>query len=84
MANDVVCAVCKDEISLGVEVTRLPCSHHYHQDCIMPWLSIRKTCPLCRFELPTDDVDYERRKNRNGAGTSLIGDLQFSNYQLLP
>ncbi|XP_027153053.1 uncharacterized protein LOC113753152 [Coffea eugenioides] len=84
MANDVVCAVCKDEISLGVEVTRLPCSHHYHQDCIMPWLSIRNTCPLCRFELPTDDVDYERRKNRNGAGTSLIGDLQFSNYQLLP
>lgn len=80
-ANDVVCAVCKNEISQGVEVTRLPCCHHYHQDCIMPWLSIRNTCPLCRFELPTDDVDYERRKNRNG----LIGDLQFRyNYQLLP
>lgn len=84
-ANDVVCAVCKDEISVGVEVTRLPCCHHYHRDCIMPWLSIRNTCPLCRYELPTDDVDYERRKSRNGAGTSLIGDLRVRyNYQLLP
>ncbi|XP_071695979.1 uncharacterized protein [Rutidosis leptorrhynchoides] len=63
--NDcVICAVCKDEIKMDEKVTQLPCRHHYHGECIVPWLGIRNTCPVCRFELPTDDVDYERSKNR--------------------
>ncbi|KAK1423368.1 hypothetical protein QVD17_18669 [Tagetes erecta] len=60
----VTCAVCKDEISIEERVAQLPCMHHYHGECIVPWLSIRNTCPVCRFELPTDDDDYERSKNR--------------------
>lgn len=62
--DNVICAVCKDEILIEEKVIQLPCRHHYHGDCIKPWLSIRNTCPVCRFELPTDDVDYERSKNR--------------------
>ncbi|XP_042479631.1 E3 ubiquitin ligase BIG BROTHER-related-like [Macadamia integrifolia] len=61
---NVLCAVCKDEISTKEEAKRLPCSHHYHGDCIIPWLNIRNTCPVCRFELPTDDPDYEQRRIR--------------------
>nr|XP_043638924.1 E3 ubiquitin-protein ligase CIP8-like [Erigeron canadensis] len=60
--NDAVCAVCKDEIGVGEVVKRLPCSHFYHGDCIVPWLCIQNTCPVCRYELPTDDLGYERRK----------------------
>lgn len=57
------CAVCKDEMSIGSEaVLQLPCNHKYHGECIVPWLETRNTCPVCRYELPTDDVDYERRK----------------------
>lgn len=67
--NNVVCAVCKDEILLEEKVKRLPCSHHYHGDCIVPWLSIRNTCPVCRYELPTDDPEYEHMKSqRTGRG----------------
>ncbi|XP_043702741.1 uncharacterized protein LOC122652921 [Telopea speciosissima] len=62
--NNVLCAVCKDDISTEEEAKRLPCSHHYHGDCIIPWLNIRNTCPVCRFELPTDDPDHERRRTR--------------------
>ncbi|XP_071703132.1 uncharacterized protein [Rutidosis leptorrhynchoides] len=62
--DSVICAVCKDELLMNENVTQLPCRHHYHGECIVPWLSIRNTCPVCRFELPTDDVDYERSKNR--------------------
>lgn len=65
--NNVVCAVCKDEVVVGELATRLPCSHGYHGECILPWLDIRNTCPVCRYELPTDDVDYERRKVERGA-----------------
>ncbi|KAK1438946.1 hypothetical protein QVD17_04759 [Tagetes erecta] len=71
--DNVVCAVCKDEISTVEKVTQLPCKHHYHGECIIPWLSIRNTCPVCRFELPTDDVDYERSKNMVDADELRVG-----------
>lgn len=74
------CAVCKNDISLKEKVRRLPCLHYYHDDCIIPWLSIRNTCPVCRYELPTDDSEYEQTKNR-GSGQS-IGDLGVR-YDLL-
>ncbi|KAJ8536346.1 hypothetical protein K7X08_034747 [Anisodus acutangulus] len=60
--NYATCAICKDEMNLGEKARQLPCAHRYHGDCILPWLGIRNTCPVCRHELPTDDPDYERRR----------------------
>ncbi|CAL5001532.1 unnamed protein product [Urochloa decumbens] len=56
------CAVCKDGVAAGQRAKRLPCSHRYHDECIVPWLQVRNSCPLCRFELPTDDPEYETWK----------------------
>ncbi|KAF2288006.1 hypothetical protein GH714_003857 [Hevea brasiliensis] len=64
--NDgLACAICKDVLSIGTEVNQLPCLHLYHPSCIFPWLSTRNSCPLCRFELPTDDKEYEKGKQNN-------------------
>lgn len=57
-----VCAICKELFTLSNETTQLPCLHLYHAHCIVPWLSARNSCPLCRYELPTDDKDYEEGK----------------------
>lgn len=64
--DDLTCAICKDSLSVGTIVNQLPCLHFYHRSCILPWLSTRNTCPLCRFELPTEDQDYEERKHASG------------------
>ena len=56
------CPVCKEEFVLSEECLLMPCEHHFHKDCLIPWLKERNSCPVCRYELPTDDEDFERRK----------------------
>ncbi|XP_057510397.1 E3 ubiquitin-protein ligase CIP8 [Actinidia eriantha] len=59
-----VCAICKDSVKVRERVKKLPCGHKYHEDCIVCWLGSRNSCPVCRFELETDDPDYEEQKRR--------------------
>ena len=49
------CTVCCDTIALGSKGMFTPCGHIYHPDCLNPWLKDHNTCPVCRFELPTED-----------------------------
>ncbi|KAL3635126.1 hypothetical protein CASFOL_019673 [Castilleja foliolosa] len=67
-SDSMECAVCKDSFIVGTVVNMLPCFHRFHPSCILPWLSARNTCPLCRHEVPSDDVDYEARKRNRGDG----------------
>ncbi|KAK7394921.1 hypothetical protein VNO78_15462 [Psophocarpus tetragonolobus] len=73
--GELVCAICKDVLAPDTEVNQLPCSHLYHINCILPWLSARNSCPLCRYELPTDDKDYEEGK-QNIDGRNVIHERQ--------
>ncbi|CAL0333764.1 unnamed protein product [Lupinus luteus] len=43
-----ICSICLDDLSIGSEATRMPCSHVYHNHCIVKWLKTCNTCPLCR------------------------------------
>uniref|UniRef100_A0A3Q3KWL6 RING-type E3 ubiquitin transferase n=1 Tax=Mastacembelus armatus TaxID=205130 RepID=A0A3Q3KWL6_9TELE len=49
------CPVCMEDYSLGETVRKLPCLHYFHSECIVPWLELHDTCPVCRKSL--DGVD---------------------------
>jgi hypothetical protein len=51
-AAEAECAVCLQSFEEGGRIRVMPCSHGFHEDCIVRWLGISRLCPLCRFALP--------------------------------
>ncbi|KAI3891586.1 hypothetical protein MKX03_033133 [Papaver bracteatum] len=46
-----VCVICMDKFEAGTPVTYMPCSHIFHEVCLVPWLKENYSCPLCRLEI---------------------------------
>ena len=61
--KDIECNICLTNFAEGDTVTKLNCSHEFHDNCIIHWLKMHNTCPVCRSELESNDPNYENRKN---------------------
>lgn len=59
--SDQTCPICLAEALKGDEGKTeqwmiLVCNHKFHPECIQPWLSEHKTCPICRKEQTITEV----------------------------
>lgn len=61
------CSVCLDDFEIGTEAKEMPCKHKFHNACILPWLELHSSCPVCRFQLPSDEskLDSDRSRSSN-------------------
>jgi DNA-directed RNA polymerase subunit RPC12/RpoP len=50
--NGSICSICLESNSnCDISSERLECGHHFHKECIDPWLRSNNTCPLCRLKV---------------------------------
>lgn len=45
------CPICIEVFQSGEKARQIECNHVYHKRCIIQWLKMRSTCPVCRFRL---------------------------------
>ena len=81
------CPICSEDYTNQEAVTKLPCDHIYHKDCVMPWLESKRTCPICRFELKhtvvpcgeLEQLSKEELKYRISARVTLDDEIEQEN-----
>lgn len=74
------CSICKDTFELANKALELPCKHLYHADCVKHWLKDHCSCPVCRYELPTEDLQYEQDRKRRMASRG-VSEEELENNQ---
>jgi len=74
------CPICSEEFVVGNCVLQLPCSHIYHEDCAVPWLDMKKTCPICRYQL-TNDIPSVADLEKNFSADELVKMLDQEKHE---
>lgn len=60
------CVICLEEWEAGERAKRMPCDHRFHGECIEKWLKIHGSCPVCRYEMPVEEMEDEKKRSGGG------------------
>ena len=60
---ETTCPISGDTLREGDWAGRMPCGHYFGMDDLFQWLDVSNSCPVCRYELPTDDAEYNSDKH---------------------
>ncbi|KAL0696430.1 hypothetical protein Bca4012_063610 [Brassica carinata] len=60
------CLVCLEDFEVGTMGKQMRCEHSFHSYCLLYWLQLHSSCPVCRCQLPT----AEDETNGVGGGSS--------------
>jgi len=54
------CSICMEDFkdTPDQRIRAMPCGHVYHEECIFAWLEKSNTCCNCRYEIETDNREY--------------------------
>jgi hypothetical protein len=51
-----MCTICACDFEVNDSVIKWKgCAHWFHEECVLPWLRTRNTCPNCRQEVAADE-----------------------------
>ncbi|KAI8081693.1 uncharacterized protein BX664DRAFT_341045 [Halteromyces radiatus] len=56
LSSEETCIICKEILQSSQDkVTKMPCGHYFDEGCLLPWLQLHHTCPMCRFKVETEE-----------------------------
>ncbi|ESN98548.1 hypothetical protein HELRODRAFT_192978 [Helobdella robusta] len=58
------CNVCMEDFAIGDSAKELPCKHLFHKSCIVTWLELHCTCPICRNRIGPSAQDRFRQQQQ--------------------
>lgn len=66
--DDGNCAICLEEWVSGMIVKEMPCKHRFHGGCIEKWLGMHGSCPVCRYSMPAEEEEREKKGEEREEG----------------
>lgn len=61
--QDGECVICLEDWEIGGLAKEMPCKHRFHANCIEKWLGIHGSCPVCRYKMPVDKMDFGKKRD---------------------
>jgi len=61
--EEIECPINVELLQVGEWAGRMPCAHWFDSDSLLKWLESHNSCPVCRYEIPTEDEEYNAEKN---------------------
>lgn len=60
------CSICFEnfDIQASRKVVKLECNHHFHKECVLPWLESNNSCPNCRHLMESNDPEWNRANSK--------------------